>query len=406
MLGQLCFGRSFRRVAQRLEIRNDAGLACSLLGDFNVLYAITGGLGFIGLSLAGRLQSQGHEVRIIDNLSAQIHGALPAVSVPDGVSVLRHDVRDLASHAEALEGVDAVFHLAAETGTAQSMYRISHYVGVNDGGTAALLEAIARCTRRPGQVVLASSRAVYGEGAYRRDDGSVVQPPPRTRAQLAARRWEHVDSDGRELRSVPTEESVSFSPGSIYAATKAAQEMLVSAGSAALGLRSTILRFQNVYGEGQSLRNPYTGIISIFYNRARQGLPISIFEDGLESRDFVHVDDVVEALFRSVSCDLPASAIINVGSGVATAVHELAARLIRIAGFNVPLEVSAEFRVGDIRHCTADLARLESLLGLRPTVSLEDGLARFCRWAALQPVHKDDSERASAELRRAGLGAP
>ena len=256
--------------------------------------AITGGLGFIGTALARSLLAEGHEVVIVDHLSPQIHGAIPRLTAPEGAHVVRLDVRQVAEYSEIFEDCATVYHLAAETGTAQSMYKIADYVSVNELGTASLLEAISRCSRRPGRVVLSSSRSVYGEGAYEAVDapGKLVQPASRSREQLLAGKWEPLDAAGRPLRVVATPESLPFAPGSIYAATKASQELLLNTAASALGFQATVLRLQNVYGEGQSLQNPYTGIISIFFNRARQGLEIPIYEDGKESRDFVHVSDV------------------------------------------------------------------------------------------------------------------
>ena len=366
---------------------------------------ITGGLGFIGRHLATRLLAAGHDVLLIDSLTPQIHGEIPVVSVPDGARFVRLDVTRLQERADLIDGCDAVFHFAAETGTAQSMYRIAHYTNANCGSTAALLEAIAKCTKRPRQVVVTSSRSVYGEGAYVRPDapGQILQPMPRTPEALAAADWEPRDADGTALQAVPTPESLHFAPGSVYAATKAAQELLLNSAAAALGFKSTIFRPQNVFGEGQSLQNPYTGIISIFFNRARQGLHIPIYEDGLESRDFVHVSDVTAAMQACLAADLPQGAAINLGSGLATSVSELAATLLKAAGLDVPVQVTGQYRVGDIRHGYADLALGRRLLGFEPQVSLEQGLRRFCAWAATQPVHVDRSEQATAELRSNGL---
>lgn len=367
--------------------------------------AITGGLGFIGQKLARRLVQGGHEPILIDSLTSQIHGELPSVQAPEGTRAVRLDVRELAERHELLDGCEAIYHLAAETGTAQSMYQIQRYVGVNELGTAALLEAIARCERKPRLVVLASSRSVYGEGAYEDParPGELRQPLPRTASQLAAHRWDHMAESGQILKAVPTPEALPFVPGSVYAASKAAQEMLLMSAASAMNVRCAILRFQNVYGEGQSLRNPYTGIISIFYNRARQGLEIPIYEDGLESRDFVHVDDVTSALSRALECDLPRDAVVNVGSGHPTSVLELATTLLDSASLKVPVRVTGQYRVGDIRHCFADVSRLEKYLGLRPTVSLSDGLKRFCAWASKEPVHEDKLDAATRELRAKGL---
>jgi dTDP-L-rhamnose 4-epimerase len=366
---------------------------------------ITGGLGFIGIELARKLVAADHNVTLLDSLSVQIHGELPTLSVPSEAKVVRMDICDIAKRYDLIEGTDAVFHLASETGTAQSMYQMSHYTRVNCEGTSALLEAISKCTRRPKQVVLASSRSVYGEGAYvLADHPSVLVPAlARSREALEAGCWEPMDAQGRPLVAVPTPENLPFAPGSVYAATKAAQELLLSSASIALGVRATIFRFQNVYGEGQSLRNPYTGIISIFFNRARQGLHIPVYEDGLESRDFVHVSDIVDVLADSLDATLPNGVILNVGSGVPTSVSHLAATLLKASGFEVPVQVTGQYRLGDIRHCFADLSQTEKYLGFVPRMSLEDGLRSFCQWASTQPVHQDRSEQAEAELKERGL---
>lgn len=366
---------------------------------------VLGGLGFIGVELSRHLVSVGHEVLIVDNLSPQIHGDIPATTAPNGVRVVRLDIRDLAERPDLIEGADAVFHLAAETGTGQSMYRIAHYVSVNELGTASLLEAIAKCKRRPQKVIVASSRSVYGEGAYvsERAPEQIIQPKPRARAQLDLGRWEPLDADGVPLRAVATPESLPFAPGSVYAATKASQELLLASASTALGFQCTVFRFQNVYGEGQSLQNPYTGIISIFFNRARQGLEIPVYEDGLESRDFVHVHDIVSALLDSLDAELPNGAIMNLGSGCPTSIIELAHELLTAAGVHVPMRVTGQFRVGDIRHCFADLKEAKRLIGFEPRVSLAEGLRRFCAWATQQAVFEDRLAEATEELRRKGL---
>ena len=366
---------------------------------------ITGGLGFIGQHLATRLIAAGHDVLLVDSLNEQVHGDIPSVSVPAGARVARLDVGRLHERHELIEGSDAVFHLAAETGTAQSMYRIAHYTDVNCGGTASLLEAIGKCSRRPRHVILPSSRSVYGEGAYVRADApsQILHPAPRTREAMAAGDWEPHDASGADLAAVATPESLPFAPGSIYAATKAAQELLIHSAAPALGFRSMVFRLQNVYGEGQSLLNPYTGIISIFFNRARQGLDIPVYEDGLESRDFVHVADIVDAMHASLSAELPSGTVMNLGAGEAVAVQSLAARLLQAAGLDVPVRVTGQFRVGDIRHCWADLGLAKRLLGFEPRVTLDEGLRRFCAWAEGEPVHEDRSGVATAELLGKGL---
>lgn len=367
--------------------------------------AVTGGLGFIGLKLAHRLIAQGHVPVLIDSVTPQIHGQLPNIDVPDGAVVVRMDVRELAQHPDPIDGCDAVFHLAAETGTGQSMYKIHQYVSVNDLGTAALFEALAACRHRPRRLVLASSRSVYGEGAYAHpaNESEPVFPTSRTIENLRLARWDHFVGGEEQLRALATPETAPLQPGSVYAATKAAQELLVAAAAPAFGLKGVILRFQNVYGEGQSLRNPYTGIISIFYNRARQGMELPLYEDGFESRDFIHVDDVVEAMIRSLEADLPSGTVINVGSGEATSVRQLAETLLAVGGLSAPVRVTGQFRVGDIRHCYADITRLQRLLGFTPRIDLVKGLTQFVNWARMQPAHEDQSEQATQELRSKGL---
>lgn len=366
---------------------------------------ITGGAGFIGQELSKLMVAQGHHVVVVDSLAPQIHGELPTLSLTPGVEFHRLNVLDLADRPDILESADIVFHFAAETGTAQSMYQISHYVRVNELGTAALLEGIAKCQNRPAKVILASSRSIYGEGAYRlkSDPEKMYQPSPRTKEQLQNHQWELVGSKGEALELIPTPESIPPSPGSVYAATKFSQEMLLNSAASALGFTSIIFRFQNVYGEGQSLRNPYTGIISIFYNRARQGLEIPIYEDGLESRDFVHVSDVVHALSMACTADLESGTCLNVGSGKPTSVIELANTLRTTSGLNVTTRITGQFRVGDIRHCYADMTAIHQLLGFEPKVSLEQGLGRFCGWASSQPVFQDRLDSATAELKNKGL---
>lgn len=364
---------------------------------------ITGGAGFIGTHLTSVLQENGHHVTILDCLSKQIHGD-SEYKPPKGVNFIYGDVRNAEIVRRAIKGIDVVYHLAAETGTGQSMYEIGRYVDVNEMGTAVLLEELARSSKDDVQFVLASSRSIYGEGAYSSKNGEIFQPNSRTYDQLNEGIWDFLDNDGNVVAPIPTPSNLQPKPGSIYAATKYSQEMLVTVACASKALPCTILRFQNVYGEGQSLRNPYTGIISIFYNRMRQNLPINIFEDGKESRDFVHVCDVVDALKNCLDRDnLSRPLIANIGSGVPTTVSELANTLSEVSGFVVPIEISGDFRVGDIRHCFADLSCAKRGLDFYPKISLKHGLTRFAKWAAIQPEYSDKSEAALDELAKQGL---
>lgn len=338
---------------------------------------VTGGAGFIGSWLVDDLVRVGHEIVVVDNLSTQIHGALPQPDVPwlrgGQVEFIRADVRDREVMDGVLGRVEAVVHLAAETGTGQSMYQIAHYYDVNQQATAALFEAIGTRHRHIGRVILASSRSIYGEGAYRLGDRLVV-PAPRDAARMKAGDFEPRGPGGEALELVATPEDVSPRPASVYAATKLANETLGQIFADAYGTTVVALRFQNVYGERQSLRNPYTGILSIFSNRMRQGLPINIFEDGRESRDFVHVSDIVRAIGLALQQPLEGFHALNVGSGMPTSVMAVAETLRGLLGSTSSLAVSGDFRAGDIRHCYADLTLARTVLGFEPSLDVTQGL--------------------------------
>lgn len=369
---------------------------------------VTGGAGFIGSWLVEKLLSQGHSVTVIDNLSPQIHGALPQLAAPwlrnGDVEFIRADVRDKSVVDEVLNRVEAVVHLAAETGTGQSMYQIGHYYDVNQQSLAGIFEAIGTRHRHIKRVILASSRSIYGEGAYRLD-GKTVVPSPRESRRMKAGQFEPLGPNGEPLELIATSEEAPASPASVYAATKLANETLGRIVADAYGICVVALRFQNVYGERQSLRNPYTGILSIFSNRLRQGLPLNIFEDGHESRDFVHVSDVVAAIGLALDKPLSGFHAINVGSGIATSVLEISQLLRKRLKSTSPLAVTGDYRAGDIRHCYADIERARNLLDFVPTVSIAEGLARFCDWVLEQPIAEDRSETALLEMKRLGLGS-
>lgn len=375
---------------------------------------ITGGAGFIGSWLGESLLVAGHDVVVLDNLSGQIHGQndvgddypLPV----EGIRFIRGDVTKIEDWHKALDRVDVVIHLAAETGTAQSMYQIAHYNSVNSQGTALLFEAIADGDYPVKKVVLGSSRSVYGEGSYLCDCelaiSTVFTPHPRTAEALVAGAWEPVcPFCGNPAHVTATSENAKIHPASIYAATKYAQEDIVRIGCDALGISSVILRLQNVYGERQSLNNPYTGILSIFSTRIRHGLDLPVFEDGLESRDFVHVSDVVQALELAIFSDVPNGRVFNVGSGTATSVLDLTRALINKFGSDVEPRITAEYRLGDIRHCYADLTRVANELDYNTSVSLDGGLDRFVNWVMSQPLPGDKLDEANDELRQRGLMA-
>jgi dTDP-L-rhamnose 4-epimerase len=366
---------------------------------------VTGGAGFIGSNLVSALVRLDYHVRVLDNLSPQIHGenpSFPEALIHDNVQFIQASVTEPSALSAAIEGCDAIVHLAAETGTGQSMYEIAHYNAVNTQATASLMELVsASKVGRPARIVLASSRSVYGEGAFRCScTQALVFPQPRTAVALAASHWDHpCPACGRPMSAVPTLESAPLRPASVYAATKLAQEDLVRIVCEASKIDHAILRFQNVYGEGQSLTNPYTGILSIFSTRVRRGLDLPIFEDGRESRDFVHVDDVVSAIVASLRQKGPLAHTLNVGSGVATSVENVARMLALAMGEEPRIRVTGQYRLGDIRHNCADTTKLADVLCVNASVGIEVGMARFAAWTKSQPMPEDQLDRANAELR-------
>src|ERR1700733_14936838 len=374
---------------------------------------ITGGLGFIGLTLARNLVRRGLSVRLLDNLSPQIHGPVPNPELgtllgEPHVEVVRGDVGHRQDWVSALGDVASVVHLAAETGTGQSMYRIGDYTGTNVLGTALLLDVLANDHHQVTKLVLASSRSVYGEGAYRCAGCGLVYPPIRSLDSLQAGQWEPLcPSCCGPIHPVATPETARTSPASVYAATKLAQEDLVRIAAGALGIPFLIFRLQNVYGEGQSLNNPYTGILTIFSNRIRQGKGIALFEEGQESRGFVHVSDVSEAMALGLESDGGDGLTMNVGSGVPVSVDTIARNLQRQFTESSELVVSGQYRVGDIRHNFADISAIGQALGFSPKVTIDEGIARFVHWVKTQPIAedgpKDGLDRANRELIERGL---
>jgi dTDP-L-rhamnose 4-epimerase len=370
---------------------------------------ITGGLGFIGRHVAELLVEQGRQVLLFDNLCPQTHGAVP--QIPEGwlmghprVEIFRGDVRQPRDWAKVLPEVRYVVHLAAETGTAQSMYEISRYAAINVGGTASLLDFLANHKHNVARIILGSSRSVYGEGAYRCERCGIVHPPMRSEDRLRAGEWEPLcPGCGNAIDSIATSEDARLAPASIYAATKLAQEDLVRITSRALGIPAVILRMQNVYGEGQSLKNPYTGILSIFSNQLRLGKTLYLYEDGQESRDFVHVSDVARTVAFALAGGVADGCTLNVGSGVASTIEQVAVLLCERFGSKTRPVICGQFRLGDIRHALADLSEAQARLGFEPLVSLEEGLDRFVAWVKTQPIEPDQLVKATQELMERGF---
>lgn len=371
---------------------------------------ITGGVGFIGSALAISLVARGDEVIVLDNFSPQIHGDNPDSSalvqrLPASVKIVKGDVRNREDWLSVLPGVDAVVHLAAETGTGQSMYEIDRYVDVNVRGTSLLLDILAKKEADSDSIrrlVVASSRAIYGEGKYRGSNG-FFYPGARSLEDLQNGIFDPRDPESGEIASpVATDENSRIHPSSIYGITKQVQEQLVLTGGAALGIPAIALRYQNVYGPGQSLKNPYTGILSIFSTLLLQGKDINIFEDGLETRDFVFIDDVVDATILAIDSRASGHAF-NVGTGEATNVLTVANSLKQAYGIGGEIKVSGNFRVGDIRHNFADLSRVEADIGFVPKIHFSEGVRRFAEWVKTQEITDSGYERSVAELRAKGL---
>jgi dTDP-L-rhamnose 4-epimerase len=370
---------------------------------------IIGGAGFIGSRLALRLAVGGHQVRVMDSLERQIHGEQPEqspllLSIRDKVDFTRGSVTSRQDLLAALNGIDVVVHLAAETGTGQSMYAIRRYTEVNVGGTALLLDLVANERLPIEKLVVASSRAVYGEGKYHCSEHGIVFP--RTRSALAMQSGDFEIRCPRceqPARMEPTDEESLTRPTSVYGITKLNQEQMVLTIGQALGISALALRYQNVYGPGQSLSNPYTGILSIFSTCMRNGNDINIFEDGRESRDFVFIDDVIAATVACIEYEGRLVEALNVGSGVATDVMTVARMLQSLLGTSVSIAVSGKFRVGDIRHNVADLTRIRGLLGYKPTIAFEEGLRQFIRWVKSEGIPADHYQRSIRELEAKGL---
>lgn len=367
---------------------------------------VTGGAGFIGSHLADHLLADGVDVVVLDVLHPQIHPDGAPKHLDERVELVVGDVRNRELVSHLVRDVDAVAHLASHTGVGQSMYRVHDYVDVNVGGTAVLLEALS-ARPHPPALLVASSRAVYGEGAYRcATDGAVV-PAGRAAADLAAGRWEPVcPGCGGPIEPVATTEATGLGPTSVYALSKSSQEQAAMIVGAAYGLPVTVLRFFNVYGPRQSLRNPYTGVITAFVTRVLGGAAPEVYEDGLATRDFVHVADVVAACTAVLHDPVGSSGLVaNVGSGEAASLLDVA-QLVSTALGGPPPVVVGKYRFGDIRHCLADLTMAAERLGYAPSVDLGSGIADVARWVAGQHW-EDRAGEAEHELVSRGLaGSP
>lgn len=364
---------------------------------------ITGGAGFVRSHLADELLEHGYAVRVLDNLDPQVHGPgqrRPAYLAED-VELIVGDVRDADAVERALRGVDAVFHFAAAVGVGQSMYEIEHYTSVNAVGTAVLLERLAR--HRVARLIVASSMSIYGEGMYRTRDGVRAEGRERSLDQLKRRDWEIRAWDGSPLEPIPTPETKTPALPSVYAINKYDQERLCMTVARAYGIAAVGLRFFNIYGPRQALSNPYTGVLAIFASRYLNGQPPLINEDGRQQRDFVSVRDVAQACRLALARPSAAGEVFNIGSGEHFTISAVAAAMAGALGCeHIEPQITARYRMGDIRNCFADIAHARHVLGYAPEVSLTEGLRELAQWLDGQAA-VDRVSQASEELASRGL---
>lgn len=373
----------------------------------NVL--ITGGAGFIGSNIALKLIEKGYNITVLDNLSKQIHGENPEVtsplfiSVKDKVNFIQGTVTSREDWTKALENQHVVVHFAAETGTGQSMYCIEKYTEVNIQGTAIMLDILANSEHAVKKIVIASSRSIYGEGKYKHPKLGVVYPTHRKEADMLVGNFELTYGDDQILELVATDEESKIHPSSVYGITKQNQEQMIMTVCPTIGIAPVGFRYQNVYGPGQSLSNPYTGILSIFSTQIRNNNPIQIFEDGNETRDFVYIDDVVAATILGIEKEQANGHVFNVGTGVAIDVLEVANSLISAYDIPVPVTVTGRFRLGDIRHNYADLTKIKRRLGFEPKVFFKEGIEKFSAWVLQQEIQEDKLSISLEEMKKKGL---
>ncbi len=373
---------------------------------------ITGGAGFIGTEIVKQLfERKDCEITVLDLMTEQIHGKEWKKSylygeISDKCTFIKGDIRDLGCVKETVKGKDVIIHLAAETGTGQSMYQINRYNDVNVMGMSNIFQAISLCgdSNSVKKIILASSRAVYGEGKYSCPKCGIVYPRSRSKERMVKGDFGfYCDNCGSKLTIVPTTEDSNINPSSLYAYTKYAQEMMTQTMCSAFKINYTIFRFQNVYGVGQSLKNPYTGILSVFSSLMLENKSINIFEDGRESRDFVNVKDVAQGVIQSIFTDESNGEIINLGSGINTSVIDVANMLRQYYNSQSVINITGDFRIGDIAHNKADITKAKHLLGYNPRISLEKGLEDFCLWVKNQEIDNSRYEKSLSEMENNGM---
>ena len=368
---------------------------------------ISGGAGFIGTNLSKQLIRKGYSVTILDNLSRQIHGN-PALfyksEIINQVNFIKGDVCNLEDWKRAVNNQDAVVHLAAETGTGQSMYEQEKYKKVNIGGTKMLFEVLKNSKHSINKMVLASSRAIYGEGKYICQEHGDVFPKQRKEVYMHRGIFNPICAKcNQELAISLTDEHVKINPISIYGTTKYYQEKIFMQEGEKLGIPVTALRYQNVYGPGQSLSNPYTGILSIFSTRILNNNDIEIYEDGSQSRDFIYIDDIVRATIYSLEKKKANKQVFNVGTGKSISVFTVAKTLKELYKSDINISIDGRYRIGDIRHAACDVSKIDRLLGFKPYIKFEDGARQFANWVKTQNICIDKYEDSIKELKNKGL---
>lgn len=364
---------------------------------------VTGGAGFIGSFIVDELVKRGHRVKIFDNLDPQVHptGKIPAFINKDA-EFIRGDVRDYDALKHALSGVDVVFHEAASVGVGQSQYQIKHYVDVNIGGTANLLDIIANEKTAVSKILVAGSMSSYGEGQYECDDCGLVRPPLRGEEQMKEHDWElYCPECYEDIHPIPTGEDKRLECNSMYAMTKRDQEEMVLNIGETYNIPAVALRYFNVYGPRQSLSNPYTGVAAIFISRIKNNHAPVIFEDGMQTRDFVSVHDIARANIMAMEHET-LSGCFNIGTGKARSIKSVAETLIALLGKEMQPNITNAFRKGDIRHCVADISAAREAFGYEPKIKFEDGMKELIQWSA-QAEAEDKFEQAHQELRKRGL---
>lgn len=371
---------------------------------------ITGGAGFIGSNIALKLIDKGLNVTVLDNLSPQIHGDNPEITSPlyrsiiNKVNFINGSVTSKEKWAEAIDEQDAIIHLAAETGTGQSMYEIQKYIDVNIGGTAIMLDVLANNPHKIKKIVVAASRAIYGEGKYKCIEHGIVYPTERLDEDMVKGDFQcKCPICYNTVEILSTTEDSKIHPTSVYGITKQNQEQMVLTVCKSLRIAAVGFRYQNVYGPGQSLSNPYTGILAIFSTRIKNGNPINIFEDGKETRDFVFIDDVVEATILGLEKDEANGQVYNVGTGVAIDVITVANTLSKFYNKEIPIQISGNYRLGDIRHNFADISKIKSELGFVPKWNFDNGIETFTKWVNEQEIPEDKYECSIEEMKKKGL---